>query len=163
MPDFRTILVSLNQYDVRYVLIGGFAMTLHGSAHVTFDIDVCLERTRENLKKAAEALRPFNPRLRGVPKELPFTWDFQVLWSTTTLTLSTDASDLDILMEPAGAPLFDTLFERTTVVDWDGISVPTASLDDLISMKRAANRPRDQLHLMELEAIRKLRDDELTG
>jgi predicted nucleotidyltransferase len=54
-------------YDagVEFVLIGGAAMGLQGSAHLTRDMDFCYERSRSNLERLAKALQPYHPSLRG--------------------------------------------------------------------------------------------------
>jgi hypothetical protein len=147
---------------VRFIVIGGVAMRLQGSAHVTDDIDISYARDPDNLKLLADALAAYHPRLRGVPDDLPFLWDAQTLRQGQNFTLQTDIGDIDILGEVAGADAFEKLWERSTEMDLEGVPVRVASVDDLIAMKRAANRPKDQLHLMELEALRKLLQDEQT-
>src|SRR5713226_6216695 len=59
------ILKDLAKYGVEYVLIGGQAMTLQGSAHVTLDLDLCYARTKANIAALAMALAPHHPYLRG--------------------------------------------------------------------------------------------------
>ncbi len=87
---------------VDFVVIGGVAATLHGSAHVTFDLDICYSRAAANLKRLREALSPFHPRPRGFPPELPFVWDEATLRNSSVLTLQTDLGDIDLLAEVAG-------------------------------------------------------------
>ncbi len=60
------------------------------------------------------------------------------------------------MREIGGVESFDDLRARAVPMDLGGFVVPVASLDDLIAMKRAANRPKDQLHIMELLALKKL-------
>jgi hypothetical protein len=66
---------ALSAAEVDFVVIGGVAATPHGSARVTFDLDICYSRASANLKRLREALGPFNPRPRGFPPGLPFIWD----------------------------------------------------------------------------------------
>lgn len=76
------------------------------------------------------------------------------------LNLKTDVGEIDILPLPAGIDSFEGLWERSVEMDLGGFMVRVASLEDLAAMKRAANRPKDQLHLMEIAALIRLRDEE---
>lgn len=79
MIDFEKTLTLLSDVGVRFVIIGGLAVTTHGSSYVTFDLDLCDARDDENLARLARALRPVNPRLRGAPAGLPFQFDEETL------------------------------------------------------------------------------------
>lgn len=68
----------------------------------------------------------------------------------------TEFGDLDILGNPAGIDSFEGLFERSTVMEIYGVEVQVASIDDLIAMKRAANRPKDHIHILELLRLQAL-------
>lgn len=160
-PEFRRVLEVLLENSVEIVVIGGVAMALHGSAHLTRDIDFVYARDRSNLEALATSLAPFHPALRGAPAELPFRWDSRTLELGLNFTLSTDLGDLDLLGLAPGAPPYAELRERAEVMNVRGLSVPVASLDDLLSMKRAANRPKDRDHVRELEALRRLKFPEL--
>lgn len=129
-------------------------MNLHGSTHLTADIDFCYDRSPENLAAVVAALARYHPRLAGAPPDLPFLWDARTLKSGLNFTLDTDIGAVDILGEAAGVDSFDGLWERSVEMGLDGIHVHVASIDDLIAMKKAANRPKDQTHALELEDIR---------
>jgi predicted nucleotidyltransferase len=159
-PAFRSLFEALRSGGVRYLLIGGIAMRCHGSAHLTDDVDLYYARDAENLRKLADALTPFHPRLRGVLEDLPFRWDARTLKAGMNFTLVTDAGNLDLLGDVSGAAPFEALRERAREVELLGVPVPLTSLDDLIAMKRAADRPKDRVHLMELEALRELLAEE---
>ena len=75
LPDFRPVLAALQTANVRFVLIGGLAMSAHGSAYITQDIDVGYARDMENIRLLSQALAGMHPRLRGFPEDLPFVWD----------------------------------------------------------------------------------------
>lgn len=156
LPDFPGILAALEEGNVRFVVIGGLAMVARGSTHVTKDIDLSYSRDPENLTRLVKTLRLHHVRLRGVPEDLPFLFDERTLRNAQNLTLITDLGDLDLLGDPAGIDDFEGLWERAAEIELYGMKVRVASVDDLIAMKRAANRPKDQSHLMELEALRKL-------
>ena len=157
-PDFAEILRRLNENNVRYVLIGGLAMVAHGSAHITQDIDVGYDRDRGNCDALAVVLRGMNARLRNAPHDLPFILDAQTFRNTQNLTLDTDLAPFDLLGHISGAEDFEALYQRSVQADIEGVPVRIASLDDLIAMKRAANRQKDQNHILELEALRTLKN-----
>lgn len=145
---------TLNRHGVRYVLIGGFAGKLHGSTILTVDIDICYDRSRQNLERLADALLELGAAVRGAPEGLPFRLDAETLHRGDRFTFVTDAGDLDVLGTPAGSEGYEQLARNAIAVDLDGFRVMVASLDDLIAMKRAAGRPRDRAHLEVLGALR---------
>ena len=97
--DVERLLKALQREGVAFVIIGGVAAVLQGSAYVTADLDLCYSRKKENLEKLAKALGPFHPSLRGAPKNLPFHLDVDALRSGLNFTLVTDVGDLDIFGE----------------------------------------------------------------
>lgn len=137
-------------------MIGGVAVRLDGSSHTTDDIDICYGRVAANLQALADALAPYHPSLRGAPAGLPFVLDARSLKASLNFRLQTDIGALDILGEPVGIFSFDALWERSVAMDVRGIPIHVASIGDLIAMKQAAGRAKDQGHLLELQALRKL-------
>lgn len=155
-PDFEHILALLLSRGVRFVLIGGVAMRLHGSSHITEDIDIVYSRTIENLEALASAFADQHPRLRGAPDDLPFRWDARTLKAGLNFTLSTDLGPVDTLGHAAGVQSYDELESRAIVLHVGDLRVPVACIDDLILMKTAAGRPKDLNHLLELKALKDL-------
>lgn len=158
-PDFNpeALLRRLVARGVDFVIVGGMAMVLHGSARLTRDLDVCYSTDPANLEALGAAMVELGARLRGVSEDVPFVPDARTLRRTTILTLDSDDGRIDLLASPAGAPPYARLRERATRTTFDGTAVLIASLDDLESMKRAAGRPRDLLDVEEIEVIRRLR------
>jgi hypothetical protein len=151
----RAVFEALNGNGVRYVVIGGVAATLHGSPLRTGDTDICPASDRENLERLAKALRTLRARIRteGVEGGLPFACDADFLARVSLLNLETDAGDLDISFQPAGTTGFEDLAAHAETFDLGGLPTPTASLNDVIRSKRAANRPKDIAALPTLEEI----------
>jgi hypothetical protein len=156
--DVARILRALTERGVDFVVIGGIAAVLHGSARNTFDLDLCFATDDANLDALGEVLMGLHARLRGV-EDVPLVPDAATLRRIEVLTLSTDAGDLDVLARPDGAPSFDVLRRRADRFDVGGFVVSVASLDDLIAMKSAAGRPKDRETVAELQAIRRVRGD----
>ncbi len=155
-PDFDPVraLHVLSRYQVKFVLIGGFAASLRGSPVITGDLDVCYARDRPNLERLAAALKELGAVLRGAPADVPFTLDAKTLQAGDSFTFSTSAGLLDCIATPAGTMGFPDLDTAATDGDIDGLTVRVASLDDLIRMKRAAGRTKDRIALEWLGALR---------
>ena len=155
-PAFDPIagLRALVEHGVRFVLIGGYAAALRGSPMMTGDVDICHARDRGNLERLAAALRGLHARLRGVPLDVPFLLDDRTLEAGDHFTFMTDAGPVDCLGTPAGTDGFADLDASATDEDLDGLVVRVASLDDLIRMKRAADRPQDRIAIEWLSALR---------
>jgi hypothetical protein len=154
VTDFEHLLSVLTSSGVEFIVIGGFAATAHGSAHVTVDLDVVYRRTAENLARLADALRPLRPYLRGAPPGLPFTFDVDTLTRGLNFTLSTTAGDLDLLGEAAGGGTHEALLPHSQVRTLFELNCRFVDLPTLILLKRAAGRPKDLERIAELEALR---------
>ena len=151
------LLQRLVARGVDFVVIGGIAAILHGSSRATFDLDICFATDEPNLRSLGEVLVGLDARLKGVDDAVPFVPDAETLRRVEVLTLETAAGELDVLARPSRAPRYDVLRRRADRYDLGGFSVLVASVDDLIAMKQAANRRKDQADVEELEAIRRLR------
>ena len=144
---------ALADAEAEFVLIGGWAAILNGSATVTRDLDVCYARSAMNHRKIAAALSPFKPRPREFPPGLPFVWDAATLNNASVLTLETSAGPIDLLAEVAGIGQFQAVKATAKLVSAFDRDVWTLDLRGLIAAKRAAGRPKDLLILPELEGL----------
>jgi len=139
---------------VEFIVIGGFAATLLGTARFTADLDVVYRRTEDNLARLVAALAPFEPYLRGAPPGLPFRFDVATLRHGLNFTLSTTAGLLDLLGEATGEGVFEKLLPDSEIEAVFGLEVRRVTLDRLIELKRAAGRVKDLEPIAELEALR---------
>jgi predicted nucleotidyltransferase len=158
-PALVRIAEHLKRHGVEFLVIGGQAAALFGSAHPTYDVDLCYRRDPGNLERLAEALRRLNPTLRGAPADLPFRLDAKSLALGSNFTFDTDLGPLDLLgwVEPLGA--YEDIAPRAARVRLDSTEVLVACLDDLIRIKRHIGRPKDKLDLLQLEAIKRLQGE----
>lgn len=159
MIDFEKMLTLLADAGVQFVIIGGLAITIHGSSYVTFDLDICYARADENLLRLSHAFRPVNPRLRGAPEGLPFRLDDETLKQGLNFTLTTDLGDIDLIGEVAGLGNYAAVVAASMPVELFGKDYSVLTLDALITSKRAAGRPKDLQVLLELEALREVSED----
>jgi hypothetical protein len=140
------------------VVIGGAAASAHGLPHLTYDLDICYDRGRDNIEHLANALEPFHPRLRGVGNHLPFRLDSATIANGMNFTLSTDLGDIDLLGEVTGIGGYKEAKAISVSLVLFGLECSVLSLDGLIKSKRATSRPKDLLTLPEIEALREIGD-----
>jgi predicted nucleotidyltransferase len=151
----------LAAHGVEFIVVGGQAEALMGSARVTYDVDLCYRRTSENLERLATALGTLNLTLRGAPADLKFRLDAQALALGHNYAFEVDGEyPLDFLgyLEPIGT--YDDLLPHVETVSIGGRPTQIVGLDDLIRIKRHINRPKDRESLLQLEAIKRLREQE---
>lgn len=143
------LLQALSRHDVDFVVIGGMAGLAHGSAYPTYDLDVAYARDRANLERMVATLKELDVTLRGAPSGLPFQLDTQTLANGSNFTFDSPHGSFDILADAAGMGSYEELRNGAVVATIEEIEVRVASLNHLIAMKRAANRPKDQLMVEE--------------
>ena len=160
MIDFERLLGSLVDSRVDFVIVGGVAATLHGSARLTADLDVVYERSSRNINRLVHALAPLAPYLRGAPPGLPFRLDEATIMAGLNFTLTTIYGPLDLLGDISGGLRYADLAERSLLVTLFGHRCRVIDLDTLIENKRAAGRPKDLEVIAELEVIRQERESE---
>jgi hypothetical protein len=159
MIDLERVLQELSHAGVEFIIVGGVAATIHGSARVTQDLDIVYGRAPANIERLATALAPHRPYLRGAPPGLPFRWDAATIQRGLNFTLTTTLGDLDLLGELVGGGGYADLLPQSQVVKVSGVEYRCLSLARLIDVKRAAGRPKDIEAIAELEALREERRD----
>jgi len=158
IDQLRELVARLAGAEVRFVLVGGYAATSHGSSLVTRDVDVALDLSPENLKKLHDALQDLNPHHRMGKEKRPFTEQDASDPNWKNLYLTTDWGQLDCLGEVAGIGSFEDCEKKSEVLDLGDFQLRILTLDALIEAKRAIGRPKDIHAVHELEAIRELRE-----
>ncbi len=154
--NFRKFFQALVESNVQFLLVGGVAAIGHGMTHSTNDLDICHKRSPENLQCLVKALSPAHPKLRIPGGTVPFLFDEKTLSNGINFTLETDWGDIDLLGDVPGIGDYAKLLPRAVKTNFYGFQLDTISLDDLIKAKQTANRIKDKLHLLELEAIREI-------
>lgn len=154
MTDIHALIAALRAEQVRFVVIGAVALSLRGGTRVTFDLDVCYERSRDNAARLERALVGLHPRMRGAAPELPFVWDRTTIRSGSNFTLTTDLGDLDLLGEVTGLGGYAETYAVAGEVDVDGEALFVLTLAGLERAKRAAGRAKDLIDLAEITALR---------
>ena len=151
----------LAEHGVEFIVVGGQAEALMGSSRVTYDVDLCYRRTPENLERLAVALGTLNLTLRGAPPDLKFRLDAQALALGQNYTFEVDGEyplDLFGYLEPIGT--YEELLSHAETVTIGGRPIRVIGLEDLLRIKRYLGRPKDRESLLQLEAIKRLCDEE---
>lgn len=157
-PRFRPeeLLRRLVDAGVDFIVIGGLAAQAHGSPSLTRDLDVCVPRDHETLERLAVLLREVAAERRGLPVDAPPMppLDARTLRAGSLFTLDTAYGPFDLLANPDPGFDYETLRRSALAIEFLGMPLLFASLDDLMAMKRAAGRPKDRVELEILGALR---------
>jgi hypothetical protein len=154
--DFEQLIHLFAQTKLNFVVIGGMAAIIHGSAYNTYDLDICYERTQQNVKLLCLVLSKINARLRDLPDELSVTLEPSDVMAGLNFTLETDLGMLDLLGEVQPIGTYPYVFQQSQVMSLYGHDVHVLTLEALIQAKRTAGRTKDLLILPELEALREM-------
>lgn len=141
--DIESLLRLLNDRAAEYVVIGAVAMPMHGYSRNTLDIDILIRPTEANVAKVMDALRAFGYDLTDT--SVRDFLDYKIL-------LRQYAVEADIHPSVKGVT-FDEVWEHRVAGEYLRTPAQFASLEDLIRMKEAANRPKDQEDLRVLREL----------
>ena len=153
------LLTTLADAEIDFVIVGGLAMQMHGYGRQTYDVDVALAMNDENLEKfvslaSALELRPVIPeKLESLKDSNQLDiWHKEKGMVAFALRGSGDLV-LDILIRPVVE--FPKLWANAARISLLGRSFRVAGLDDLLLMKQAAGRPKDQIDILALEKLKR--------
>jgi predicted nucleotidyltransferase len=150
--QLRELLRRLSDADIRFILVGGLAVNAWGYLRATRDVDVVPEPSPGNLAKLDALLRELDGKVEVGEKLLDGSAIATFLRTGDRTLVATDLGHVDVFQGLAQIPPFEALDEKATDVDLDGAVVRVCSLEQLLDMKRASDRPRDKDDLEALEA-----------
>jgi hypothetical protein len=142
-PDFREFIACANARDVRFLVVGGYAVAYHGHPRYTKDLDVWVEPTAENARRLLNALEDFGFGALDLQVD-----DF--LEPDQVVQLGYPPLRIDLLTSVSGLS-FDECYPNRPTMDIDEVEVPFIGLDDLKANKRASGRHQDLADLENLE------------
>jgi predicted nucleotidyltransferase len=152
---FDELLRRLVAAEVRFVLVGGFAVNAWGVVRGTKDLDIVADPEPDNLKRLAEVAAAAGGQVQARDAFLSSSVSIAALLAHgDRVQIDTDLGPLDVVQGLPGVPPYAELQPRATDVEVAGVTISVCSLDDLRSMKRAAGRTRDLADLEELEIAR---------
>lgn len=155
---YETILESLQKFQVKYLVVGGIAVNLHGVPRPTADLDLMVELSPENLSRFIQAMKDagYAPRLPVEPEELLSPekrreWiDERNLKAFTFWNKKTTFEQVDMLLE---ASANQSAYDKGKRIQIGEIEIIIASKEDLIAMKELAGRKQD---LSDIEALKEI-------
>lgn len=133
--DFKEFLRLLHDHEIDYLLVGGFAVALHGYVRTTADMDVWVSRSRGNAERLVACLRAFGFDIPELTPEVFEAPDRVVRMGVPPLRI-------EVLTDIDGVE-FDGCHSRAMRFDVDGEVVTVISLEDLKRNKKASGRPKD--------------------
>jgi len=142
-PDFKEFIQSLNDNQVRYLVIGGYAVALHGYPRYTKDIDIWIEMTPGNAENMMKALADF-----GFASVDLQPADFLV--PDQVVQLGYPPNRIDLITTPDGVN-FETCYSSRLQTEMDGVMINFIDLENLKVNKRASGRLQDLADLENLE------------
>ncbi len=152
--EFIAFWRSLNEHQVRYIMVDGLATFFHGYNRVTEDVDMWIDDTLDNRKRLRAAFRD----LQYGDMESLETMEFVPGWTTFYAA----GVELDIMTSMKGLEdeSFADCYTMAAFVTLEGVKVSFLHINHLIANKKAVNRPKDQMDVVQLEEIKKLKEKE---
>jgi hypothetical protein len=140
--DFKELLNIFNEHEVKYLIVGGYAVMKYTEPRFTKDLDIWVEASPENGKKVFNSLKSFGAPLEGLTEDHFSESGFYQMGRPPVR--------VDILMEIDGVEFGSAWINRTNA-DFDGVRAYFIGVDELIINKRASGRLQDLVDIEKLE------------
>jgi hypothetical protein len=143
--DFREFISTLNDNDVRYILVGGYSVILHGYSRTTGDLDIWVDRSAENYSKLLQAFHQFRMPVFDMTKENFLhhpDWD--------VFTFGTPPVAIDLMVTIKGLD-FEKCYVNSIIFEDGDLKIRTIQKSDLIQAKKSAGRAKDLNDLENIE------------
>ncbi len=145
--DFLDFLELCNKHSVKYLVIGGYAVSIHGYPRYTKDLDICIESSEQNAKNMVLVLKDFGFASLGLTQE-----DF--LKKNLVTQLGYEPLRIDILNDMDNVP-FKQAWENKRDVQYEGITINFIGYAELLKLKEKAGRPQDLADIDKLKSRNK--------
>lgn len=142
--DFEDFILLCNKYELEYLVIGGFAVSIHGYPRTTKDLDICINKSEINATKLLQILKDFGFG------SLDFKIEDFVKENMIT-QLGYEPIRIDILNDLNGVD-FDLAFKNKRIVMMNGVPTNFIGFYELIKNKEQAGRDQDLLDVKKLKA-----------
>ncbi len=161
MNPYRTLFAALNDAGIRYLVVGGMAVNLHGYSRFTGDLDILLALDHDNLDRMGLLMEqhgyaqrlPIDVRLLSDKEQVQKFLTEKGMTAYSFIHPKFPNLSVDIL---AGDSLrFDEFDANKVILEALNTSIPVIAVDDLIGMKRSANRQKD---IEDIEALLELKE-----
>jgi predicted nucleotidyltransferase len=159
----RRLLERLSQAEVSFILVGGLAVNAWGYLRATRDVDLVPDPTPRNLERLDTVLRDLGGRVEVGGRLLEGSAITTFLRTGDRTLVLTELGRVDVLQGLPQIPPYSSLARNATSIDLDGLALEVCSLEDLLEMKGASDRPRDREDIEALEAARDSRPPDAPG
>jgi hypothetical protein len=148
-PDFKELLKIFNDHEVKYLIVGGYAVMKYSEPRFTKDLDIWVEASPENAKKVFQALKSFGSPLEGLT-EVDFA-------EAGFYQMGRPPVRVDILMSLSGIE-FQNAWKNKAQTDFDSVPAFIIGLSDLIENKKASGRLQDLADIEKITLSQKTKD-----
>jgi len=155
LPDLRALLAAFAEDDVKYVVIGGIALVLHGGIRTTEDLDIVPDPDPANLDRLCQVLEGIEATLLLNPARRFRAREAHALKQGRNVSLTTRYGDLDVVRRLSGVPTYATLAADAERYDLGGFTLLAASPQQMIAMKQVRGSAQDQA---DIETLRLLQE-----
>ncbi|MDQ3016799.1 MAG: hypothetical protein M3R25_08820 [Bacteroidota bacterium] len=136
-PDFSDFIAALNTADVKYMLVGGYAVIIHGYNRTTGDLDIWVERSEENYEKLLQAFRIFGMSVFDMSKI-----NFLENEAMDVFTFGRPPVSIDLMVALKGL-VFSSTYLKSQIKFIEGLEVRLLSIESLIEAKKLSGRNKD--------------------
>ncbi|HEY8051371.1 MAG TPA: nucleotidyl transferase AbiEii/AbiGii toxin family protein [Steroidobacteraceae bacterium] len=154
-PDFKELLSAFNAHHVKYLVVGGYAVSLHAQPRATKDLDLLISSDAQNSRAVYAALAQFGAPVEGLSAQ-----DFTSPGSF--FRMGTPPMMVDIFPSIGGVDFQEAWQRRVNVAIDDNLTAPFISRDDLLAAKLSAGRPQDLADVAALRDAEKQRETDRT-
>lgn len=145
--NFYELLVELERSNADFLLVGAFAMAVHGVVRATGDLDIWVRPTANNLQKVEQALQTY-----GAVSFADFeTSPKKILTQKQVLQFGRKPTRIDILVDIDGVEFSSAWQNRTSITLRDNLSISVIGRTQLLANKQATGRKKDSVDYKELE------------
>jgi predicted nucleotidyltransferase len=133
--EYLSFIQLLNEHQVEYVVLGGYAVIIHGYIRTTGDVDILINTSKQNAEKLMVVMLKFGYDV----------YDFELsdfMEEPGCISLDRYNGKIEILTSTLGVT-FSECFDNKIVVETEGVAINFISLSDLIKNKLAVGRPKD--------------------
>ena len=145
-PDFYDFIQALNNNGVRYLLVGGYSVILHGYARTTGDMDIWVDKKDENYTYLLNAFNEFKMPVFDMTKN-----NFLNNAAIDVFTFGKSPVSIDLMTAVKGLN-FDDAYTNSEIHQVDDLKIRVVHYNDLLIAKQASGRPRD---LDDIENLKK--------
>ena len=135
--NFKEFIRLLNENDVKYLVIGGFAVAFHGYPRYTKDIDFWIWANPDNADRVLKSIQDFGFGMLGLKKE-------DLLIESNVIQLGHEPNRIDLIMDLEGLD-FETCFAQRQDSEFEQLSIHFLNLDDLVKNKLSSKRLKDKV------------------